>query len=183
MHDTIYLSYSWQDIPVAKLTTRLTNRFFGPLRWLVLILSVIVLFSTYTLLREHVFTDEGSTQMSTLLSAVASSLMLGIGATLGHKRLQAAMMQAPIRQKDCALAINRHGIAAEGGALHAQVDWADVTEIVELGAFVLVMLSPLEYVPIPVFALPPDMEREDLIEQLRTWHQAAVDAEADVAFA
>ncbi len=173
MGDTIYLVYSWQDIPVAKLTNRLTMRFFGPLRWIALLLAVTVLFATFNMLQTHVFPDESGAQISTVLAAMACAVMLGLGNTLGHKRLQAALMSAPIRQKECSLAINQYGIAAEGGALHAHVEWADVTEIAEMGNFVLIMLSPLEYIPIPDFSLPPDLSRADLIEQLRYWHKAA----------
>ena len=173
MRDTIYLTYSWRDIPVAKLTNRLTVRFFGPLRWIALLLAVTVLFASFILLQKHVFPHESGTQLSTVLAAMACALMLGLGNTLGHKRLQAALMAAPIRQKPCSLAINRHGIASEGGALHSHVEWSDVTEIAEMGSFVLIMLSPLEYIPIPEFSLPPDLSRTELVEQLREWHEAA----------
>ena len=172
MGDTIYVTYSWQDIPVAKLTNRLTMRFFGPLRWIALLLAVTVLFASFNLLQTHVFPQENGTHMSTVLAAMACAAMLGIGNTLGHKRLQAALMAAPIRQKECSLAINQYGIAAEGGALHAHVDWADVTEIAEMGGFVLIMLSPLEYIPIPEFSLPPEWTRQDLLLRLREWHEA-----------
>ncbi len=111
--------------------------------------------------------------VATVLAAMACALMLGLGNTLGHKRLQAALMAAPIRQKECSLAINEHGIASEGGALHSHVEWSDVTEIAEMGSFVLIMLSPLEYIPIPEFSLPPDLSRTELVETLREWHEAA----------
>lgn len=173
MTDTLHLTYSWQDIPVAKLHARLTNRFYGPLRWIVLILALTVLFSTFTLLSARVFPGETQGQLPTILAALACAVTLGVGNTLGHKRLQAALLEAPIRQKDCSLAINAYGIAAAGGALHSSADWTDVTEVVELGSFVLIMLSPLEYIPIPDFALPPDMTRADLVVQLRQWHADA----------
>lgn len=173
MTNTLYLTFSWRDIPIAKLTNRLTMRFFGPLRWIALLLAVTVLFASFKLLQTHVFPHESGAHMSTVLAAIACAAMLGIGNTLGHKRLQAELVNAPIRQKPCSLAINQHGIAAEGGALHSHVDWADVTEIAETGSFVLIMLSPLEYIPIPDFSLPPETTRSELVQQLRAWHQAA----------
>jgi hypothetical protein len=179
MGDTIYLSFSWQDIPVAKLNNRLMMRFFGPLRWIALLLAVTVLFASFNLLQTHVFPHESGAHVSTVLAAIACALMLGVGNTLGHKRLQAALMAAPIRQRACSLAINQHGVAAEGGALYANVDWADVTEIAEMGNFVLIMMSPLEYIPIPDFSLPPDMTRAELVERLRYWHGAANPATGD----
>lgn len=182
MTDTIYLTYSWQDIPVAKLSSRLTNRFFGPLRWIVLVLALASLFASFTLLRAHLFPQDTGNHLATILAIVACVVTLGLGNTLGHKRLQAALMDAPIRQRDCALAINEHGIAAEGGALHTRVDWSDVIEISELGGFVLIMLSPLEYIPIPLFSLPPDLSRDELLERLHTWHGQAAEA-YDPAFA
>lgn len=171
--ETIYLTFSWRDIPVAKLTNRLTVRFFGPLRWIAVLLAVTVLFSSFNLLQTHVFPHESGAHMSTVLAAMFCAAMLGIGNTLGHKRLQAALLNAPIRQKPCRVAINEHGITAEGGALHSHVEWADVTEIAETGSFVLIMLSPLEYIPIPDFSLPPETTRSELVRQLREWHQAA----------
>lgn len=181
MTDTLHLTYSWRDIPVTKLNARLTNRFFGPLRWIVLILAVTVLFATFTLLSVKVFPGETQGQMPTILAAVACALTLGIGNTLGHKRLQAALLEAPIRQKECALAINAYGIACAGGALQTNADWTDVTEVVEMGSFVLIMLSPLEYIPIPDFALPPDLSRAKLVAQLRQWHADAIIDYGDAA--
>lgn len=172
--ETIYLHFSWRDVPVARLSDRLTSRFFGPLRWVLLILSVTVLLSTYAILSTTIYPDDDGGHMSVILAIVACVTLLGIGNTLGHKRLQAALMAAPLRQRDCALAINQYGINAEGGALHAQVDWADVTEIAEVGGFVLIMLSPLEYIPIPIFALPKDLRQSDLVAQLRQWHTDAI---------
>lgn len=180
--NTYYLTFSWRDIPVARLTNRLTMRFFGPLRWIAVLLAVTVLFASFNLLQTHVFPHESGAQLSTVLAVICCAVTLGIGNTLGHKRLQAELANAPIRQKPCSLAINQYGIAGGGGALYSHVDWADVTEIAETGSFILIMLSPLEYIPIPDFSLPPETTRSELVRQLREWH-ATAQATGEEAFA
>jgi len=118
-----------------------------------------------------------------MLAAYAPPLTIGIFGTLilllvivtvrPIQKVKQAVSEAPIRQQTTTVIIGPEGIAAPGALVLGRIPWHHVIDVVETETALLILFSPVEYIPLADDSLPAGMPRAALAGQIGNWRKAA----------
>lgn len=89
------------------------------------------------------------------------------------RRRKAALEDAPVRQDASAMTLDAEGFAIEHPGLFYKTSWSHVVKALATPDSVLILTSPVEYVPIPMAALPVGVTPDDLAARINAWIAAA----------
>ncbi|WMS44786.1 hypothetical protein RDV64_10550 [Acuticoccus sp. MNP-M23] len=181
MSDPIEYEFSHADLPAVAISKRLLSRWRRG-NWVTRIGALL-----------------GGSAVGGLI-AVASAmlnipfwaaLLLALGPTVLYaaatqfyashtlRGLAAAQGTAPWRAGATAVRIGPNGVALTDGTGTLTLAWPMVTDIVLAEAHLLLMLSPLEYVPIPEGAIAP-LTLEEAAARIEEWLRAAATPQESV---
>ena len=173
--DKIEVHCNWSKIPRQKYSRFLAKRFYG---WTPRIMIPIAAILTVIIcvLAIHKFANPRDIPRSWAIAILpfyfgfmVFSLMNGYW----KRRLFKALAAAPIRQLNRPFFLSKNGISNAGFNDDYAVGWRLITDVVETKEATLLMISPIEYFPIPDSGLPEGMTRMALLEQVSNWREMA----------
>jgi hypothetical protein len=165
----IEVALDWREIEAAKIQSMLSTRFFGRRGWR-FVGFVATLTGIFSYFLGAVLLGPGA---SGALAVLAAILVFALLATRLQNKLGRAMFDLPARQQPSAVMLDAAGIAAPGALIAGRIPWRWVTEIVDSDDTLLVLFSPVEFIPLADSGLPDGMTRETLKAQIETWREAA----------
>ena len=171
MIDEVEIKRDWDKIKHAEISHVLTERFFGPkpgvfewLRIFAVMLATILVIDRF--LPYQVQPRNWIIGIAPVLFVILIELSLK---SFRARRLLRAITNAPIRRKNRSVFLSRHGISDFGTPRENELVWDYITEVVPYKNLVLLLLSPVEYIPLQMDGLPDGMARESLLEQIEKW--------------
>ena len=168
--DPITLAYRLADVAETRLTLALRQRFYG--RWTALLIGgsaglAAGLFWVLALLWLRL--DPPSVAVGLVIGG-AALLVSSVFARRATRRLQREILAAPFRQAETALTLGPDGIRRPLGGL---LPWSMITEVVERPDTTLLLLSPVEFLPLPHDRLPKGIGPQQLRAAIATWRESA----------
>jgi|GEM_PF-3242389 len=173
--DGIKVQCDWSKIPRQKYSNLLAKRFYG---WLPQILIPVAVFGTIVLaiLGLKAILDPrtlpplwGVAFIPFYLGYVVSRLMNNYW----KRRLFSVVGNSAFLQLDRQVFLSKLGISISGFDDNYPIGWPAVTEVVETKDTTLLLISPIEYFPIPDDGLPAGLTRTALLDQISQWRNAA----------
>ncbi|PIE08619.1 MAG: hypothetical protein CSA74_01335 [Rhodobacterales bacterium] len=167
----ITLALDWSEVDVKRIGAELSKRFHG--RWAGVLTVFLFVFATVVTfgVAETVSPETGSS--NGIWALFVGALVFSLRARQMNRKLMKAFHAAPVRQEVSTITLNAEGITAPGAMIAGQMPWRWITEIVEREDALLLLFSPVEFIPLPDKGLPEGMTRAALKAQLETWHAAA----------
>ena len=175
MTDVIEIKRDWGKIDRAVITHYLTRRYFGlwpsltiwGLALLVLIGGIYI--ADQTLPDRY----QRHNWIGTLVPLYFAYLAISIMNSIWKKRLFREISQAPLRRKNRSVFLSKYGVSDFGPPHENDLTWDYITEVVPYKNLVLLLLSPVEYIPLEMDSLPDGMTRESLLEQIEKWRSGS----------
>ena len=165
----IEIRLDWQDVDLARLQGMLSGRFHGRYAWPLTIFAVLfVAIFGYRLLALRF--GPGGTGL--VAAGLALIVFAGIARWL-NARVRRAIMAAPARRTPSTLVLTVDGIAGSGTLMAGRIPWRHVVDVVDSPKALLVLFSPVEFIPLPDSGLPDGMTRSALRTQIADWRTAA----------
>lgn len=96
-------------------------------------------------------------------------LLLAIPVFWANNKKTLNLMKQGIRSGDTRVVFSEDGMQSHHDSGGQLVRWPYVTDIVAYRDYTLVMLSPMEFMPIPDAALPGGMTRAEFLERIASW--------------
>jgi hypothetical protein len=116
-------------------------------------------------------------QQRNWLAAVAPMYFAYLAMTILNgiwkKRLFREISQSPFRRKNRSVFLSKHGVSDFGPPHKNGLIWDYITEVVPYKNLVLLLLSPVEYIPLQMDGLPDGMTRESLLYQIGKWRNTS----------
>jgi len=165
----IEVALDWREVDVAKIQSMLSNRFFGFWGWTAVSVVTGATAGVGILFLWRLLGPGGSGIIAVGLAVIVFALL----ATRLQNKLRRAMFDVPARQEPSSITLDAAGIAAPGALIAGRIPWRWVTEIVDSEDILLVLFSPMEFIPLADSGLPDGMTRERLKAQIKTWREAA----------
>lgn len=169
VNDEIVVALDWREIDASRIQGRLAARFHG--RWTWFFIGFAALF--VALFCQGVLERVIGNGASGFLAACLGALVFIAMAQRQNKRLIRAMSAAPARQEASQISVGPDGIAAPGALAAGRIPWRWVTDVVEDEVGLLVLFSPLEFIPLVDASLPDGMARGTLKARIDAWREAA----------
>lgn len=166
----IAVTYHWRDIPDDRISRSLVRRvqgFMAPAATVAIVIAVgaaVFWFTRDTTGR--VIDPVGNLSLAVFFLALTGLFLVRY---LTDEAIAKARTEAPIRQRPASVVLTAEGVRADGGAVVGQIPWCDITEVRPYDQGVLLLISAVEYVPVPDAALPDQMTRADLLTQIEAW--------------
>ncbi|MCF6234341.1 MAG: YcxB family protein [Rhodobacteraceae bacterium] len=164
------------DTDDARIARYLAARFYG--RWSsILILGAAMVVVLAGILAVEFLLPRGHVPPNWLVAFAPLSFAVFAGAWLNTRRrnkLRRALNDAPIRRESRSVILSDLGIADIATVPGAAMPWRFVTGVVEYRDMVLLLLSPTEYIPLPVSGLPDGLDRAALLQQIAEWRKTGV---------
>jgi len=82
------------------------------------------------------------------------------------------MAAAPIRTKCEFLYLSEYGVSDYGPPQKGNMSWDYVIDVVQYRDLMLLLLSPVEYIPFPISDLPDGLAIDALLKQIEDWRAA-----------
>ncbi len=113
-----------------------------------------------------------------------AGLALGLGPTVLYvaltqaifrttlKRIAREQANAPWREGDSTVRLDAEGIAIADANGRTFLPWSHVIDVIEAEGHLLLLLSPLEYVPVPQDAVTP-LTLDDVADRVERWRSPA----------
>ena len=167
----IEIKRDWGSINRPKINRFLTKRYYGVwpsiVIWGVALLVLVAGILTVDHLLPHRF------QQRNWLAAMApmyfAFLAMTILNSLWKKRLLRSMEEAPLRSNNRSVFLSEHGVSDFGPPHEDGLIWDYITDVVPYNNLVLLLLSPVEYIPLQMDGLPEGMTREAFLDQIAKW--------------
>jgi len=168
----IEVARDWREVDVAAIQRKLNSRFHGRWAWfLVGFASVFVAVLGLVLIGTVSPTlGPGTNGAFAVFIGVFAFILL---AQRLQRKLMRAMFDVPARREPSVITLNAEGIAAPGALIAGRMPWRWVTEIVDWHDALLVLISPVEFIPLADSGLPAGMTREKLKAPIETWRETA----------
>ena len=172
--DEIVIKIDWTQINRPKIYRQLTKRFYGAApRFIIFAASMAILILSFTALwlafGRSFFPRYGTNYFLPLLIAAIGMRLLN---DHWRKKLLCKMDSAPIRQGIRKVHLTPQGIACPSCLIIGSIEWSEITDVVEQQDMVLLLFSPIEYIPLPDSGLPDGKTRTDLLKQITKWRTA-----------
>ena len=172
----IEIRRDWSKINRSKINKFLARRFYGwwPIVTITLLLAIIlsagVLGIQYFLPARYYPKSWLAAFVLFYFVAIALSILNGFW----KKKLLARMAAAPIRTKCKSLYLSEYGLSDYGPPQEGNMSWDYVIDVVQHRDLVLLLLSPVEYIPFPINDLPDGLTSDALLKQIEDWRAATV---------
>jgi len=175
MMDVIEIKRDWDKVKRQKITRFLTKRYYGLWPSLAIWGVALAVLVAGMQIVDHLLPYRY--QQHNWLTAMApmyfAFLAMAILNGIWKNRLFREISQAPIRRKNRSVFLSRHGISDFGTPRENELVWDYITEVVPYKNLVLLLLSPVEYIPLQMDGLPDGMARESLLEQIEKWRSGS----------
>ena len=167
----IEIKRDWGTINRPKISRFLTKRYYGLWPgitiWGIALLVLVAGILTVDYLLPHRF------QQRNWLAAMApmyfALLAMAILNSVWKKRIFHDLNEAPVRSSNRSVFLSEHGVSDFGPPQKQGMTWDYITDVVPYNNLVLLLLSPVEYIPLQMDSLPDEMTREALLEQIAKW--------------
>ncbi len=172
----IEIRRDWSRIDHAAIARFLARRFYGPVPRILVMVAGVAAFGAGLLLARalhpasfvHARWVAGLVPVSFMLASV--HFLNGIW----RRKLSRAVVGAPFRRENRKVILSARGICEFGPNDGSALNWRHVSDVVPYGKdTVLLLLSPLEYIPLQMDGLPPGVSRDALLERIAGWRSAA----------
>jgi len=175
MTDVIEIQRDWGELDRPKINRFLTKRYYGLwpgiVIWGVALFVLVAGILTVDHLLPHRF------QQRNWLAAMApiyfAFLAMTILNTLWKKRLFQDLIETPLRRNNRSVFLSENGVSDFGPPQENDLVWSYITDVVPYKNLVLLLLSPVEYIPLQMDGLPDGMTRESLLEQIEKWRNVS----------
>ena len=169
--DKIEVYCDWSKIPRQKYSRFLAKRFYG---WVPRILIPIAAIITVviSILAIHKFANPRDIPKSWAIAIIPfyfGFMVVYLMNSYWKRRLFKALGTAPIRQLNRPVFLSKHGISNSGFNDDYPVGWQLITDVVETKDTTLLLISPIEYFPIPDSGLPAGLTRATLLNEITKW--------------
>jgi len=170
----IEIKRDWSKINRPKINRFLARRFYGwwPAVTITLLLAIIltvgILGIQYFLPEKYYPQDWLAAFVLFYFMAIALSMLNGFW----KKKLLRNMAAAPIRTKCESLFLSEYGVSDYGPPQKGNMSWDYVIDVVQHRDLVLLLLSPMEYIPFPISSLPDGLTSDALLKQIEDWRAA-----------
>lgn len=172
--DEIKVRCDWSKIPRQKYSNLLTKRYYGWLpQILIPIAGVIAAFLVILCLRAII--DPRDLPASWVVVFIPFYLGYIVAKLLNDywkRRLFKVLGKAAVSRLKPHLYFSQRGISNSGFDDNYPVGWPVVTDVVETKDTTLLLISPIEYFPIPDNGLPTGLTRAALLAQIASWRGA-----------
>ncbi len=165
----IEVGLDWREIEAAKIQSMLSNRFFGFWGWTAVSVITGAAAGLAIVVLGRVMGPGGSGVIAIGLALIVFALL----AMRLQNKLRRAMSDVPARQEPSSVTLDGAGISGPGALIAGRIPWRWVTEIVDSEDILLVLFSPVEFIPLADSGLPDGMTRAKLKAQIETWREAA----------
>ena len=163
------------EIDDAGIARYLASRFHG--RWSrILVLGAAMVVMLAGILAVEFLLPRQDVPPNWLVAFTPLSFAVFAGAWLNTRRrnkLRRALNNTPIRRESRSVILSEQGISDIATMPGAALPWRFVTGVLEYRNMVLLLLSPIEYIPLPVSGLPDGLDRAALLDQIAEWRKAA----------
>jgi hypothetical protein len=172
MTEPVELKIQMSDVNQKAIQAFLARRFYGP--WpkrLVGLIAVVTMFASYILVSliigHEAFPSYGPTW---LIPVAASFLTITAFNAFFRRKLEKAVNTSPFQRRPAFPArLDANGIALRGDL----IEWSLVVDLDVWSDITLILVSPLQYVPIPHANLPSNLTPADLHARISGWRSAA----------
>ena len=171
----IEIKRDWGAINRPKINRFLTKRYYGLwpgiVIWGVALLVLVAGILTVDHLLPHRFQQRN--WLAVMAPMYFAFLAMTILNSLWKKRLFRQLEEAPLRSNNRSVFLSEHGVSDFGPPQENGLIWDYITDVVPYKGLVLLLLSPVEYIPLQMDGLPVGMTRESLLEQIAKWRTKA----------
>ena len=175
MTDVIEIKRDWGKIKRQKITRFLTKRYYGLWPGLAIWGVALAVLVGGMQIVDHLLPNRY--QQHNWLAAMAPMYFAFLAMTILNgiwkKRLFREISQAPLRRKNRSVFLSKYGVSDFGPPHENDLIWDYITEVVPYKNLVLLLLSPVEYIPLQMDGLPDEMTRESLLEQIEKWRNTS----------
>jgi hypothetical protein len=176
----ITLPVDWRDVPIIPVGRFLAAR-ITRFRWLYCLGPVIAAIIVIETLRK-IARETGNLFALGLSQGAATGVVVGILAfllaslvvnNLLTRSYRRSIEAAPMRRIPSRLHLSSTGVRHLTEGSETAVAWNLVSDVVVHKGTTLVLMSPVDYIPIPHISLPPGLSPESLLAQIAAWRAAA----------
>ncbi|WP_457649288.1 hypothetical protein [Profundibacter sp.] len=175
MTDAIEIKRDWDKVKRPKITRFLTKRYFGLWPSIAIWSVALAVLVAGMQIVDHLLPYRY--QQHNWLAAMAPMYFAFLAMTIlngiWRKCLFRKISQAPIRRKNRSVFLSEYGVSDFGPPRKNELTWDYITEVVPYKNLILLLLSPVEYIPLELDGLPDGMTRESLLEQIEKWRKAS----------
>ncbi len=175
MTDVIEIKRDWGKIKRPQIARFLTRRYYRLWPSLAIWGVALAVLMGGMQIVDHLLPNRY--QQHNWLAAIAPMYFAFLAMTILNgiwkKRLFHEITQAPLRRKNRAVFLSKYGVSDFGPPQENNLIWDYITEVVPYKNLVLLLLSPVEYIPLQMDGLPDGMTRESLLEQIEKWRNTS----------
>jgi hypothetical protein len=165
----VKVSFSYKDIKYKNINKFLLKRYFGTARFYIWILVFLSFFSAASLFQETPFYEPNASDLTFTFALTVALIILIVLNSYYKNRLSRDVMNIPIRLRKQQLIVTPEGIQSSGPVFIGIISWNDVQEITGFNDMILLLISPIEYFPIPENCFPNGLSQQDVIALLSKW--------------
>lgn len=166
----ITVMVDWQALPSPRIQARLVRR-ADPV-WFRAVLLIAPLAAYALGVSITISATDGDFRLAYLWPFLLPILVFLALTIVRRRRLQKMMRMAPIRLGEGRILLDETGFSAPGARIIGGLSWDMVVDVVEDPVGLLLLISPIEYIPLPDAGLPEGMSRADLLARISGWRGA-----------
>jgi hypothetical protein len=168
--DEIEVVIDWSRVNTARLGRQMMRRFRGP--W-VLPLAFVAAAATWIGQIWLIGWERFGDGVPVLFAFFAAALVAVTPGLVTQRRFHRAVAASAIRQAPGKVVLDAEGIHSDRSIRRAFVPWSWVTDTIETGDCLFLMMSPADHVPLPDAGLPAELDRAGLKARIAAWREAA----------
>jgi len=173
--DVIEVKRDWSKINRGLIGGFLTRRYYGYGAIFIGISTALIVFSILAFAISYSY-PQSIGPLNWLIGSIPlyfTLIAILISNRFWRKKLVMDLNRAPVRTKTKVVYLSEHGLSDFSIPHKNEMTWDYITNVVEYKDVVLLLLSPIEFIPLPDSGLPTGMTRAALLDQIAEWRKAA----------